>query len=182
MVGLSTAQSLRSSLRVESPSKVTEEIGMFLMKGLGIGITSNGDYALNAIYAQGSAYAEAMREALSPLDSALSDQFNFNPTITPVLDMSNIREGLGGIGGLFGNRYAMNMTVPSFARNTQVPNVQSAPAMNASYIAAIEDRFDQLNENIANLKIYLDTGVLVGSTVLAYDKALGARAARSTRG
>ena len=41
--------SLRKAFKINSPSKETEEIGEYLMQGLGIGITKNMQYPLNAI-------------------------------------------------------------------------------------------------------------------------------------
>ena len=40
---------LRKAFKINSPSKETEEIGEYLMQGLGIGITKNMQYPLNAI-------------------------------------------------------------------------------------------------------------------------------------
>lgn len=172
-----------SKFAVGSPSRVFEQIGMYNMLGLQNGTDNYGDYAVNSVANIGTDYITAMNEALQPLAQIVTQDFDVNPVITPVLNMDDIRNGAAAIGGMFGNRYSLGMTMPSMIQNSRVPEIRVNPQNNtAQAIASINERIDQLNESITNMKIVLDTGVLVGSTVSAYDRALGARASRARRG
>ena len=165
-----------------SPSKVFESIGTFNMLGLANATADSSYLAISAVHQAGDNYISEMTSVLSPLSTLLTDGMDLTPVITPVIDLSNVQNGVGAISNMLAARYGMGMTVPSFTRNTQVPNVNDASLNRGGVVDAINARIDELNENIMNMQIVLDTNGLVVGTVAAYDKALGARASKVRRG
>lgn len=165
-----------------SPSRLFADHAMNTMLGLAEGIRNYSDRPIEAVRSMSQQYAEEVKIALNPLWAMINEDYTIRPVVSPVLDMNALRGGASSVNGLLGGRYSMNSIVPSFSRNTQMPEVRGPVASNAQLIDMLSERMDQLSSDIQNLKLYLDTGALVGGTVAMYDRALGFRAARSARG
>ena len=86
---------INNSLRMRSPSRVMAESGLWFSQGFAMGI-SNGE---DEVERSAKDVALAARDAVSTLASAINDTLNeeveFSPTITPVLDDSNLSSFTG---------------------------------------------------------------------------------------
>ena len=95
------AQAAEDELGIESPSKVGYGIGDFF--GIGF-INAIGDSARSA-YKAGSNMAGSARDGLSDAISKVTDYLNSDmdsqPTIRPVLDLSNVESGVSAMNGMF---------------------------------------------------------------------------------
>lgn len=172
----------RRTWQVGSPSRAFEDLGMYNMQGLAIGTENYSDLPITAVKQMSDKYYLAMQQAMAPIDAIMNDDFTFTPVIRPVVDMTNLQNGASYVNGMFANRYGINTTLPAFGRNVAVPEVRTPVANNAQVINAITERMDIMSEELKNLKVVLDTGALVGGTVVAYDRALGRRASKARRG
>ena len=125
------AEAAEDELGIESPSKVTYGIGNFF--GLGF-VNAVGDSARSA-YKAGSNMAASAREGLSNAISKVSDFLNSDmdtqPTIRPVLDLSNVESGVGALNGMFG----MN---PSVGVISTMMNRRSQNGANDDVVSAID--------------------------------------------
>lgn len=76
---------------MNSPSKLTERYGRYFLQGLDNGLTNAADskQVLNST----SSLADSIVDSLDPS--------NINPTITPVVDMSEIQNGMNSINDMF---------------------------------------------------------------------------------
>ena len=96
------ANAARKALNEHSPSRVFYEIGDYA--GLGF-VNALGDYVKTA-YRAGSEMAGSATDGLKGTISAVSDLLSKDmyaqPTITPVLDLSNIESGAASISSIFG--------------------------------------------------------------------------------
>ena len=169
------------AFRIKSPSKIFEEIGMFNMLGLANGTSEYGEDAISRVRTVSDDYISEMKEAFAPLAAMEAAGIDANPVITPVLDMSRIRSGLSGMNSMLGGSYGVNM-MPSFGRNIQVPDVTASISASNTYMQSMNERLDQLNANITNLQVVLDSGILVGAMGPKLDKWLGSQASRYSRG
>ena len=176
-LGLGMLAGFNRGLAIQSPSKAFYNSAQFIVQGAANGL-ANHQSVIDEVVKMGDDMMLAWQTALTPIEAFIQSKMNLSPRIAPVIDLTAARAGMNAFAG---TRYGMNAMVPSLARNVQMPNVQAGPN-GSQIVAAINDRIDQLNTNIANLKLYLDTGVFVGATVGAYDRALGFRASRSARG
>lgn len=101
---------MKKVLGIESPSKVTRELGGYVGKGLALGLDdshkgvekSSGGLANKAI--------DTMKKSMSGLSGALSGDADMTPVIAPVLDLTNVKKGAGQLDGLLTTR---PMTVDS---------------------------------------------------------------------
>lgn len=90
-----------SVLRIGGPSKVFCEIGKDMMRGAAAGIANN-NAPVQAIEAQTRSMAEAMKKSLNAMAIDLEQMSDFNPTVTPVLDLTQVQRDAQGLNGLLG--------------------------------------------------------------------------------
>jgi hypothetical protein len=88
----------KDHFKSKSPSKVFVDIGGDLMTGLAMGIQANGIHAEKAMHSSSEGVASAARKAMSNVPNLLDGFAETNPTITPVLDLSQIEKHAGRIG------------------------------------------------------------------------------------
>ena len=96
-------QAAKEALDVNSPSRVFTEIGEYVSVGMANGI-------LNKISAISAASLDLTNSAVDPVQAAISTINNlienglsddFNPTITPVLNLSNVEKGAQRVSSMF---------------------------------------------------------------------------------
>lgn len=99
-VARAAATAMRKELRINSPSKEGYEIGSFL--GMGF-VNALDDYATKS-YAAGAVIADSARvglsSAIAKVSSLIENGIDTQPTIRPVLDLSDISSGAGAINGM----------------------------------------------------------------------------------
>lgn len=97
------AQAARAAAQVHSPSRVFYKIGGYMGQGL---VNALDDYGQTS-YKAGKALAESATDGLTKSISTLGDYLNsdldVNPTITPVLDLTNVESGATKINSMLGN-------------------------------------------------------------------------------
>ena len=130
------ASAARRALDEHSPSRVMYRIGDFAGKGF---VNALSDYVSVSSKA-GSNMAESavsgLRDTLSALGGAIDDGIDINPTIRPVLDMSNVRAGIGVINGLSGLSPSMAILADVQSINSSV-NGRSQNGSNSDVVYAI---------------------------------------------
>ena len=99
----SAAIAARNALQIQSPSKVFEEIGMYVDMGLAQGISKYSKISDKSAKTTAENAAENMRKALSTI---LNDDFNDDIVIRPVLDLSDIQNGVGQMNSMLNNSIA----------------------------------------------------------------------------
>ena len=101
-----------------SPSKVSAEIGMFYDKGLANGIANNAGLVTKASETMTGKVVASIRSTSSQINSFFDNGINLNPTISPVLDLSNLQNGMNNVNGLFSST--------SYALSGSVSNIRSS--------------------------------------------------------
>ena len=85
---------------IHSPSKVFAEFGQYLDEGLIVGLNKYSGKVSNSAESVGNDAIKSMSGALSGISLAVDSDIDSNPSIRPVLDLSNIESGAGTIGDL----------------------------------------------------------------------------------
>lgn len=83
-----------------SPSKEFEKIGRWNDEGLAQGLLKYSRYAENAASNVGENTMDSLRDSLSNIAEAIDSDIDFSPTITPILDLSEIQNGAKSINGI----------------------------------------------------------------------------------
>ena len=175
---------MKSDLSIASPSKVFAEMGMYVDLGFAEGITKYANRAEDATDILSGKAISSMKDGLHNFSAIIAEDINPNPTIRPVLDMTDVMAGLTtmddafasrnviGLSGVqVGNIYGRNVLGPA---GNQTINVNNADVVAA--IDAINARLDSLTENLGNLQVVMNTGALVGEIAPAMDRELGSLA------
>lgn len=134
------------ALGIQSPSKVFYKIGEFTGQGL---VNALKDYG-SKVYSAGSDMADSARSGLSDAISKVMDYFNgdmdVQPTIRPVLDLSNVKTGTAAISDMLG--YESSIGVSANARVISRMMNSNQNGGNSDIISAI----DKLRQDISGLE------------------------------
>ena len=103
------ARAAREELDEHSPSKVGYEIGNFFGIAFVNGISDNEKMAYTESAKMASSAKKGLGNAMNQLTAMLSDEIDTQPTIRPVLDLSDIQSNASAINGLLNNRASIGM-------------------------------------------------------------------------
>lgn len=132
----SAVNAAKSALKIKSPSRVTKEIGEYFVLGFVNGISDNVKSATRKSAELANKATQSFNDAVSNIATISIGDLDFNPTITPVLDLSNVDSGMNAIDNMFGTRTLNVDTSNANAINSYVPNFQNDGAN--SIVKAIE--------------------------------------------
>jgi hypothetical protein len=88
-----------------------ETAGMNASKGLSAGLDFFGGKTKEQAKDTGSGIKDGLKSGLSGIPSLLSGDMNLNPTITPVMDLTNVLKGSNKIDSLLGQNRGINLDV-----------------------------------------------------------------------
>ena len=170
---------------IKSPSRAMMRMGEYLMEGAAIGIEDGQGEAIDAATSAADSMTSAMSNAINDINGILSD--DFQPTITPVMDLSQIQNGAYAMGNLLDSydNYSIRAAVAAnynpYTYQDGTLKVDSKSQM-AESIASLENKFDQMLYKLGQIRVVLDSGTLVGELVDPMDEALGRKAVYVGRG
>jgi len=96
-------KAIKKALGIKSPSREFMKIGDWSTQGLAKGLESS-TAAVTAAETVGHNAIDAMRKTLTGLSDIVGDEVDINPTIKPVLDLTDVRKGAGQISGMMPTR------------------------------------------------------------------------------
>ena len=105
---------IRGVFDENSPSKEAITIIEYVDKGLAIGLRKYAGVVTKASEYVGNSALDSMSESISGVASLVDQDVNFQPTIRPVIDLSNVQNGAKEMNGLFGQR---TMSLVSAVKN-----------------------------------------------------------------
>lgn len=186
-MALAGVEAVKSTLEINSPSRVFRELGNFT--GLGF-VNGLADYAEKS-YAAGANMADYATDGLSTAMSIVGDLLNGDmdtqPTIRPVLDLSNVMHGAEQLDSLFYPQRTIGLAGQAclaFAESGRnggtTVNVDNDDVVEE--LRALRSEMAEMTERMERMRVVLDTGTLVGEMAGPMDNALGQRAARRGRG
>lgn len=119
-------------LEINSPSKAFERIGMYSDEGLARGLRDYSGRVGSAAEALGRDALDNVQSAIEFVKDMLNEGLDDGPTITPVLDLSNVASGAGAIDGL------LNGTTLNAAGAVQIQNDRN------NLVDAMKDAFSSI--------------------------------------
>lgn len=128
-----------------SPSKETIKAGKWLGEGLVIGIDRMGKSVYNAGKSMGSNAINSISNSISRISDLVDSGMDTQPTIRPVLDLSDVRAGVGTIGGMFGGT-SLGVSANIGAISTMM-NSRGQNGGNDDVVSAI----DKLRRDLSNV-------------------------------
>lgn len=125
-------ESTTDVLEINSPSKAFERIGMYSDEGLARGLINYSGRVGSAAEALGRGALDNVQSAIEFVKDMLNEGLDDGPTITPVLDLSNVASGAGAIDGL------LNGTTLNAASAVQIQNDRN------NLVDAMKDAFSSI--------------------------------------
>lgn len=110
-LGIAALQGTADAQRSHSPSKEFAKLGGYAGEGYAVGMRKTFVDVAGSSKEMGLTALDAMQEIINRVNSILNGTEEFNPVITPVLDLTKVNEGVGVLGGLFGNPQ-MHLSIP----------------------------------------------------------------------
>ena len=120
------AQAAKDALDINSPSKVFMKIGQGVPEGFAKGIDKYGYYVGNSINTMATSALDNTKSVIARVGDIVSNiDMDSQPTIRPVIDMSNVESSAAAINGMFskdlaiGTQMNLNAISTSMRRNRQ---------------------------------------------------------------
>ena len=135
----------RKALRERSPSRVFIEIGKYVSEGFAIGITKATGLAESASEAMAVRTMDIANNALSLLGNVIDSDMDVQPTIAPVVDLTNVEAGAGAINNLLGQDVMLGASANLSAINYGMSRNQNG--VNDDVVSAI----NKLRKDLGNI-------------------------------
>lgn len=147
-LGQKAVQGEKDGQKSASPSKATIQAGKWLGEGLVIGMDKMMSSVYSSGYDLGETATDGISSTISRIASAINTDIDAQPTIRPVLDLSDVRSGAGAINSMFGNGVSVDMLANVNSINSMM-NRRSQNGANAEVVSAI-DKLNKKMDNIGN--------------------------------
>lgn len=108
-IGSKALNKIKDVLGIKSPSREFIKVGKYSGEGLVNGLKSYSGKVADTAKAVGSSALESMKTAVSGLADAINGDVDSQPTIRPVLDLSDVRSGANTIGSLLNGEHSMGV-------------------------------------------------------------------------
>lgn len=187
-MALAGVQAAKSTLDINSPSRVFREIGNYTGLGFVKGLQ---DY-VDRSYAAGSEMAESAEGGLSGVLQTIADivsgGFDMEPVIRPVLDLSAVSAGADALNNLFYSQRAVGLVgqaAIAFEAQRGGSSQTTISVDNDDVVAelrTLRGEMASMLERMEKLRVVLNTGALVGELAEPMDVALGQRSTQRGRG
>ena len=119
-MGKSALEALTGALDEHSPSKATEQAGVYAGEGLVMGMNKMNNKVSDAGYNMGDRALSSMSKAISGISDMVNDNVDTQPTIRPVMDLSDVTSGVNAMNSMFNKN--QGITVSSANSKTSAIN------------------------------------------------------------
>ena len=176
---------------IHSPSRVMAGIGEYLSLGLAQGITDETDSVVQGVKDVSNTALSTMMDLAQRVSDIASDDFEYEPSIQPVVDMSDVQNGVDWLNDtLFQNgTVALNAErtaglAANVVRKAETNKAQQEEANrtdqkanpNADIVSSVEalgEHIDSIARAVANMKVQMNGRKLVGEIINDVDEGLG---------
>lgn len=156
-LGQLAAQGEKDGQQSNSPSKLTIQNGKWLGEGLVIGIEQMNRKVYKSGYNMGEMATTTITNAVSRIADAINTDIDAQPTIRPVVDLSDVRSGANTIGDLFNMNPSIN-TLSNVGAIDSMMNQRIQNGVNNDIISAI----NKLRKDLS--KVGSTTNIIEGIT------------------
>lgn len=136
----------REALDINSPSKVFKEIGSGVPEGFAMGIGMLGNKVDASVTKMASSAINSGKKAMAIVLDALNSDIDSQPTIRPVVDLTDVKTGASAISGMFNGVQTVGVRSNLGAISTTM-NAKLQNGSNDDIISAINKLNDNLESN-----------------------------------
>ena len=147
-VAQTALDTIKNTTDEHSPSKATEEMGVFLDLGLANGIDKAISSVTDSATNLGATAVDSVQGMLNGFDLGTT---GIAAAITPVMDLSNVRSSSAQLGAMMSRNQALSASA-SFNLNAQNDDIATLVKIGSQLLKSVQNGSD----------LYLDERVLVG--------------------
>lgn len=134
----------KAALDEHSPSRVFYQIGDYAGQGFVNALDDNVDKAYSASYGMADSAKSGLAKALSKIGETVSNDIDTQPTIRPILDLSDVSSGVNAMNNMFG----VNPSVGALANIGRVGLMMNGYGQNGSL--DVVSAINKLGKSLAN--------------------------------
>ena len=137
----------RQNLKIHSPSRVFKEIGSYVPQGFAQGISMFGGQVKKSVSTMADTATSTTQSVLAQMLSMIDSNIDAQPTISPVVDLSNARSGISALNGMFSTGQTIGIRASLNDINTSM-NYKNQNGDIGEVISAI----NKLRKDIGNME------------------------------
>lgn len=145
-IGKAALKAAKEAIDSNSPSKETYKLGTFFDQGFVLGIKSLANKVYNTAHDVGDKAKTGLSSAVSKISDAINSDIDAQPTIRPVLDLSDVESGAGYLNSMFNNGQTIGVMSNLRAISSGMSN-RNQNGTNADIVTAI----DNLRKDLGNV-------------------------------
>ena len=146
-LGQKAVQGEKDGQKSNSPSKLTIQAGKWLGEGLVIGINKMERSVYKAGHNMGENAVDPISQAISNISKVINSDVDAQPTIRPVMDLSDVESGAKTINGLLGN----GVSIGTYSNLRMINSMMNERAQNGSNNADVVNAINKLNKKLDNV-------------------------------
>lgn len=159
---------LMRAWKINSPSKVTHELGGYFSQGAGEGITALAGTVTKAATSVGKGAVSALKAAMAKVPDAVNAEVNLTPKIQPVLDLSAVKKDASTISGIIGSHtlpidkaFAVASNISVAQQRANDAKVEPAQIINKTEVSLTQNNHSP--EALSEIEIYRQTNNLMST-------------------
>jgi hypothetical protein len=146
-------QAAKNLLGIRSPSRVFAEMGRYVDEGFIVGMQSYAGRVVNATEDLGRSAISSMSNVVKNISDVIDDNINAQPTIRPVLDLTNVESGAGRINSMLSRTRAM--TISASMNGRYGSEIQNGTAPTEATYQFVQNNYSP--KSLSRLEIYRQT-------------------------
>lgn len=128
-----------TGLNERSPSKETEKSGRYFLEGFAIGVDKLTDSTATKVRSVAEQFVDNFKSSIDLINESVLDNIDMTPTITPVLDLSEIQNGSEALNSMLGiSQYAF-ASASGINSNIVSPAERQTEAINQAMSSKMEE-------------------------------------------
>ena len=144
-MGEKALKAARKAINSRSPSKEFMKLGRYSAEGFALGIDKDTRLSVKSATRMAVTAMDSTKEAISKIGKLLDSDVDVQPTISPVVDLTNVEAGAGAINGLLGQDVMVGASANLSAINYGMSRNQNG--VNDDVVSAI----NKLRKDLGNI-------------------------------
>ena len=144
-MGEKALKAARKAINSRSPSKEFMKLGRYSAEGFALGIDKDTRLSVKSATRMAVSAMDSTKEAISKIGRLLDSDVDVQPTISPVVDLTNVEAGAGAINGLLGQDVMVGASANLSAINYGMSRNQNG--VNDDVVSAI----NKLRKDLGNI-------------------------------
>lgn len=152
----SALNAAKDALGIHSPSRKFAEIGLYAIRGLVEGLNKNCNKVSDSAEDVGKTTLNSLKETISRIKDFVNESVDVQPTIRPVVDMSDAESKVQKLNNMFSRAQAMSISSSmNYKTNEQIQNGEKESSDNGNTYNFTQNNYSP--KALSRLEIYRQT-------------------------